>query len=205
MSRRGALVGLCLLPGLAIAQEAPPAVPAQPPVDATAHRHLGFYSHVDLGAAFFLTEAASGELGAGTAGAAVLVSVAAGGAATEDWILAGEIWGVAVPSSTSTDSSTVALGGFGLNVTHYFMPANVFLTLTPSATVLAVDKGNGTIGSSAIGFGVRVALGKEWSVGDHWGLGVAAQGLLAINRDQGASAPTWWTVGGGIVFSATYN
>ena len=57
---------------------APPAVPAQPPVDATAHRHLGFYFHVDLGAAFFLTEAASGELGAGTAGAAALVSVAAG-------------------------------------------------------------------------------------------------------------------------------
>ena len=76
-----------------------------------------------------------------------------------------------MPSSTSTDSSTVALGGFGLNVTHYFMPANVFLTLTPSATVL----------------------------------GVAAQGFLAINRDQGASAPTWWTLGGGILFSATYN
>ena len=110
-----------------------------------------------------------------------------------------------VPSSTSTDSSTVALGAFGLNVTHYFIPANVFLTLTPSATVLGVDKGNGSIGWRAIGFGMRVALDKEWWVGDHRGLGVAAQGFLAINRDQGASAPTWWTLGGGILFSATHN
>jgi hypothetical protein len=46
---------------------------------------------------------------------------------------------------------------------------------------------------------------REWWVGDHWGLGVAAQGLLAINREQGASAPTWSTVSGGSLFSATYN
>lgn len=205
MSRPGMLLWLCMLPGLATAQEAPAAVPAEPPVDATAHRHLGFYFHVDVGAAFFLTEAARGELGTGTAGASALLSVAAGGAVAEDWILAGEAWGAAVPSSTSTDATTVALGGFGLNVTHYFMPANVFFTLTPSATVLAVDKGNGTFGRTQIGSGVRIALGKEWRVGDHWGLGVAAQGFLAINRDQSASASTWWTLGGGILFSATDN
>ena len=152
MSRRGVLLGLCLLPGLAIAQE------TEPPVDATAHRHLGFFFHVDLGAAFFLTEAASGELGAGTAGAAALVSLAAGGAVAEDWVLAGEVWGAVVPSSTSTDSTTVTLAGFGLNVTHYFMPADVFLTLTPSATVLGVDKGYGTIGLSQIGFGMKMTV-----------------------------------------------
>jgi hypothetical protein len=204
MSRPGAVLWLWLLPGLALAQESAVPAPGEP-VDPTARQHLGFYFHVDLGAAFFLTEAASGELGAGTAGAAALVSVAVGGAVAENWILAGEVWGAAMPAQASTGASTVTLSGFGLNVTHYFMPANVFLTLTPSATLLGVDNGRGSAGRTQIGFGTRIALGKEWWVGDHWGLGIAAQGFFAINRDQGASGPNWFTMGGGLLFSATYN
>jgi hypothetical protein len=195
---------LCLLPRLVLAQERAAQVPTEPPVDPTAHRHVGFYFHVDVGPGYFITQAPSGELAASADGISALISVALGGAVAEDWILAGEIWGAALPSPRS-GSGSVVLSGFGLNVTHYFMPANVFLTLTPSATVLSVDNGIGTTGRTEVGFGTRLALGKEWWVGNHWGLGMALQGYLGINRDQGAAAPTWWTLGGGILFSATYN
>lgn len=195
-----------LLPGLALAQESPAPVPTEPPVDSTIHRHLGFYFHVDVGGAFFLTEGPHGEFASAAAGGGALISIAGGRAVAEDWILAGEIWGVVVPSSTvSTTSSTVTLGGLGVNVTHYFTPVNIFLTLTPSATVVAGDGGSGTSGRTQVGFGTRIALGKEWWVSEHWGLGVALQGFLAINRDPGTAASTRWTMGGGILFSTTYN
>ena len=207
MSRLTVLMLICALPGVAIAQEASPPVEPAPLTDPTAHRHLGFYFHVDLGGGYLSTSASQSGSTASAKGASALLSVAAGGAVAEDWILAGEIWGAAAPSPSGVTSSdaTIALSGFGLNVTHYFMPANVFLTLTPSATVLSVDNGSGTAGRTQIGFGGRLAIGKEWWVGDHWGLGVAAQGYFGINRDQGADAPTWSTFGGGILFSATYN
>jgi len=193
-----------LLPGLALAQERPAPVPTEPPADLTAHRHVGVYFHVDLGPGFFIAQAGGGEFGSAAYGIPAIFSVALGGAIAEDWILAGEIWGAALLSPMSSNGRVV-LSGFGVNVTHYFMPANVFLTLTPSATVLIVDNGFGSTERTQVGLGTRLALGKEWWVGDHWGLGIAIQGYLGINADRGATPTTWWTMGGGILFSATYN
>ena len=57
----------------------------------------------------------------------------------------------------------------------------------------------------AHGFGAKLAVGKEWWVSDHWGLGLAAEAVLAITPDSGTNPPTWTTFGGGLTFSATYN
>jgi hypothetical protein len=53
---------------------------------------------------------------------------------------------------------------------------------------------------------VRAAIGKEWWVSDHWGLGASLNGIFASNQDTGGTNPpnissTFW----GLSFSATYN
>jgi len=207
LNRLSLLFGLCLSTGVALAQEAPLSLPAPAPIDATVHRHLRIYLHFDIGGGYLPTSTSQGGVSASVKGASALLSFAAGAAVTEDWILAGELWGAAAPSPSgvANNNSTMALSAIGMNVTHYFMPVNVFLSLTPSATVLSIDNGSGTVGRTEVGFGAKLALGKEWWVSDHWGIGLAAQGFFAINRDQGTDAPTWSTFGGGLVLSATYN
>ena len=76
--------------------------------------------------------------------------------------------------------------------------------MTPSLVGLSMTT-SGTSSSSQAGFGAKVGVGKEWWVGDHWGLGLAGQFFLGINQDTGGDPPTWATLGGGLAFSATYN
>jgi len=200
------VVSLLVVPTLALAQESPPPPPPTEAVGSTVHRHLGFYFHVDIGPGYLTTSASHNGFSASASGASVLVSLAAGGAVAEDWILAGELWGAAAPSPTGASSSTtIGLSGVGLQVAHDFMPANLFFSLTPSVTVLSINNGSDTVGRTQVGFGAKLAFGKEWWAGDHWGLGLAAQGFFGVNKDQGTDAPTWSTFGGGLVFSATYN
>lgn len=56
---------------------------------------------------------------------------------------------------------------------------------------------------SKTGFGGRVALGREWFVGDSWGLGTAAGISFASNADTNHATLTTWTFG--LSFTATYN
>jgi len=215
-------IAVVLLSSPALAQDEPipqpaePSAPAAPPrpavtpADPTVHRHLGLFLHFDLGAGYLRSWASSSDVS--VSGPAVPVGVAVGGAVSENWIVAGEVWGTLAPnpkvsfggSSSSADDTTMSLEAFGLGLTHYFMPANVYLTFTPAVALLSFRSGNST-SSTNYGFGAKLAAGKEWWVGDHWGLGVGVQVLLGVNKDQGGGAPTWTTLGGGVTFSATYN
>ena len=94
----------------------------------------------------------------------------------------------------------MGLSGVGLNVTYY-TPSNFYFSATPSVTVLNVETDDEDYETDA-GFGVRVAIGKEWWVGDEWGLGLNGQFALSSNEDEGE---TWTTTWVGIAFSATFN
>ena len=82
----------------------------------------------------------------------------------------------------------------------------LYLSLTPSAVLVGVTD-SGVLASSKIGFGAKAGLGKEWWIADHWGIGLAAQVVLAWNQDEAVSQapPTWSTVGGALALSVTYN
>jgi hypothetical protein len=129
------------------------------------------------------------------------IGLAFGGAVTEDWILAGEVWGIAGPQNVSPPGKGLLAWGYALAVVHYFTPANVYLSASPGITRLMFVTGNTHV-SSDWGPGLKVALGKEWWVGDHWGLGIAAEVLLMFNKDGGAPRTT---VAPGLTFSATLN
>jgi hypothetical protein len=52
------------------------------------------------------------------------------------------------------------------------LPANIYVSIAPGISRLQLT----SLGNSAetnYGFGAKLAIGKEWWVGDHWGLGVA--------------------------------
>jgi len=184
----------------------PPPVPLSFLPDPTRHRHLGFYVHADLGGGFLRSSQSPPGPAPPFSGGGVPLSFAMGFAFSEDWIAAGDIWVCAAPASQFGPDATLGLTGLGVGITRYFMPANVFVSLSPSLTVLSIlDQNSTEVGRTDYGFGAKLAAGKEWWISDHWGIGLAAQFFFGINKDQGTAPPTWTSFGGGLVFSATYN
>lgn len=203
---------LAAIPHLATAQAPGQPPPPAPVVDPTIHRHLGFFLRLDGGVGYLSSSSTPGGIGASMSGVAIPFGIVIGGAVAENVIIAGDLWGISAvsPSFTiagqtaSSGDTSFSLGGVGLNLTYYFMPANVYVSVTPSLVGLTL-RGNGATSSSQAGFGTKVGVGKEWWVGDHWGLGLAGQFFLGVNQDTGANPPTWTTLGGAVAFSATYN
>ena len=199
---------VAFLPGMAVAQSAE----ALSAADRTAHRHLGFLLRMDLGAAYMSNFASQEGLSASLAGAGAAAGIVMGAAVSEDWILGGDIWGVSAFSPTASaggqsaaSHQTLTLSGLGLNLTHYFMPDNFYISFSPSLVLLyATNQNEGLAGETSPGFGARLLIGKEWWVSDHWGLGLAGEAFFGANKEKGGG-PTWFSVGGGLVFSATYN
>jgi hypothetical protein len=216
MSKR--LVGLlvaALCPLAALAQEAQAAPPAAL-VDPTIHRHKGFFIRPELGFGYFGASASQGGVTLKVSGGGAALGLAIGGAVSEDFIVAGQVWDYVVSeptvsmsgggfdfSGTATDGSA-GLVGYGVLLNWYFMPGNWYAAVTPSLTRIVTSDGTSDF-TSEWGFGVRGAFGKEWWVSDHWGLGLAASLALSSNKDAGTDPPTFTTFCAGLTFSATYN
>lgn len=185
-----------------------PAVAPAVPVDSTVHRHLGFALRLDAGIGYMGLLAPSG--GSSEGGASGGMGIVIGGAVAENLILAGDFWGTGMlgrMGMMQNGATGYGLGGVGLNVTYYLMPANVYFSASPSVTFRSsmVHFGDSTQVSSVAGFGAKLSVGKEWWVGDHWGLGVAGQFFGSWNGTSGGGMGTWTTLAGGVAFSATYN
>lgn len=201
-------------PAPQVPESADPAQRHQPATlaDPTVHRHLGFFIRPDVGFGYAQTSASSGSNTSKLSGGAGFVGVAIGGAVAENVILAGNLFGVGVSqptltvngSSSSTSSTDTGLGGVGLEVDYYFMPVNLYLGATLAATKQTLTA-SGRRYETGTGVGAILAVGKEWWVSDHWGLGLAGKLLLSSNQDTGTNPPTWNAAGLSAVFSATYN
>ncbi len=181
--------------------------PRYRPVVFAPERHTGFYLHFDAGLGYQHsgTSAADGDLS--TAGAAGSFGFAFGGAIAENLILSAYLWDtftVAPVKSgsrvVSTSDITSSLVGVGPSLTYYFMPQNVFVSVTPSVTTLVLsDYGYyGYASETDTGFGGRVALGKEWWTGPRWGIGLVAQFSFGV-------ASTWSTYGGSLGMSMSFD
>ena len=193
-----AILLLAMLPCAAGAQENP----SLPPVESTAHRHLGFFFRADIGVGY-VHNTGNGSVGSQPSVSAVSIPIglAVGGAVAEDWILAGEIWGLAGPQDVQPPGKGVLVYGYSLAVVHYFMPANVYVSFAPGVSRLMFVSGDVTVNGDW-GPGGKLALGKEWWVGDHWGLGIAAELLVSFNKQAGDPRTT---IAPGLTFSATFN
>jgi hypothetical protein len=184
-------------------------------VDPTAHRHVGPFLRFDLG--FGYTDSrtsASGTLFSFDSlhGPGPAFALAMGGALKENFVLAGEFWSswVAWPTVTShgasisTGSFSASVYGFGPNITWFLIPANVYLSFTPSLTWLMLSDAYGSYQTDT-GFGGRVALGKVWWTGPHWTFGVSGWFAGGYIPEGGGAHANWQTLSGGIALTSTAN
>ncbi|PKL38438.1 MAG: hypothetical protein CVV44_11160 [Spirochaetae bacterium HGW-Spirochaetae-1] len=105
-------------------------------------------------------------------------------------------------SSYDTNDTQVSVVGFGGGLSYYFA-SNFFLSLSLGATRATLEV-SGSSGSSELGFGTNVAIGKEWWVSENWGLGLALVGNYSRMKDKGVDNKMS-NIYIGLAFSATYN
>jgi hypothetical protein len=139
-----------------------------------------------------------------------------GGAVKENLILFGDVGGFAltdpdVESGGSTESGAnldITASGFGGGLSYYIMPANIFLSASVLASTNALTYQSENY-ESELGPSFLVSVGKEWWVGNSWGLGVAVLLELGFTRDQRdpttSAQPDMTTRMFGVAFSATLN
>jgi len=195
----------------------PPPAPGQQWVmlpDPTSHRHLGFFLRPDLGIGFMTTSQPTGTaFGNMTlSGPAGVFGFVIGGAVAENVILGAHIYdGVVVNPTVSfsgqtgvTSNTSLGLYGIGPDFTYYWMPSNIYFSATVALTRMSLTA-NGYSGDSSVGLGTRLALGKEWWVSDHWGMGLAGHVSTSWNDSGDGSGTTLSTWAFALAFSATYN
>jgi hypothetical protein len=175
------------------------------------HAHDGFFLQLDLGGGYLRSEINEAVLDAKIDGGGGEFSVAVGYNVAPGLIVAGQLWGMgAVDPSVelngvpaNANDTTLALSGIGVSLTYYLKPYNVYVQGTPSITTLTVERNNADIGTDT-GFGVRLAVGKEWWVSDSWALGLnvhAAWSWNDLDVGGGNFGSQWYGLG----LTATYD
>lgn len=199
-------IGLCAAAVLCAGGRA--AAQAPSPRYGGAFRHQGFYLNLDLGLGYLRSSISSiDERWSGGAGQ---FSIGIGGAIQENLILAGRLWAYSVPDPDATiggvsgtvPGGSLTLTGIGPELVYYVMPANVYLSIAPSLTTLSPE-GTGLTYSIDTGVGLRLAVGKEWWVAPHVGIGLNGNLAVASNKEPGFG--TWGSFAIGVAFSATFN
>lgn len=151
------------------------------------HQHDGFFLSMCLGPGFGpITLDASGATYhklefSGTGG---MVDLKIGGTIAKTISLTADVQGrsisgpdVDVDGIKGSANRNVSAGDqfFGVGVTYYFMPINIFVSGSAGISRFILDdKNNNVSSSSKNGFGLSFKAGKEWWVGANWGLGVSA-------------------------------
>jgi len=103
---------------------------------------------------------------------------------------------------SGTAKGTLYMGAAGIGATYFFMPANTYVSASlGSGSLSGTDELDGNTNS---GFAMDVTVGKEWWVGDSWGLGLSGDFQWFSCKDGDVDA-TWSGPGYGIRFSATFN
>ncbi len=90
-----------------------------------------------------------------------------------------------------------SMNAYGGGMTYYFMPVNMYLSGNIGLGFLSIDTSAGD-DTSDPGIAMDLSVGKEWWVGNSWGLGLAgAFGFHSIDSASGYNVS--------VRFSATFN
>ena len=190
---------------VAVATAALPAFAGGGPRD-----HLGFFLRLTAGGTYASTGADDYELATllgdfDATGWGGDFTIALGGCVSEDLALHGSLfsWSIADPDVEFENigegelDGTVSMNAYGGGITYYVMPANVYLSGNLGLGFLTVDS-EGEDETSDPGVALDLSIGKEWWVGNSWGLGLAgAFGYHSIDDFSGWNAS--------VRFSATFN
>ncbi|MGQ0721749.1 MAG: hypothetical protein ACT4PE_09285 [Candidatus Eiseniibacteriota bacterium] len=109
---------------------------------------------------------------------------------------------VELDGMSGTADGDVDMSAFGAGLTYYFMPVNLYLSGSVGAGSLSAS---GDIdGETDTGIAVDLTAGKEWWVGNGWGLGAAAAFQYQSFPDGEVDA-NWSGPAFALRFSATMN
>ncbi|HEY0840105.1 MAG TPA: hypothetical protein VGD74_07955 [Vulgatibacter sp.] len=186
-----------------------PALPAHARLLDSQREHDGFFLRFQLGGGsmdakwkdFGFSQSAGGPSG--------VFGLAMGGAIARNLILFGE-----VTRESATDPHVrfedvryrsrdlkLSQSGFGPGLAYYFMPVNLYLSGTMLFLRGSIEDDAG-IDRTELGYGLKVALGKEWWISRDWGIGLAAIATFAGLPVDDAKIET---TNLGLAFTATYN
>jgi hypothetical protein len=158
---------------------------------------------------FGLSFAHNSDTEIGFEGLSAMTSLALGGAVSENLVVQGELYASSNPSPTATlDGEEIAeldatlnISGLGVGLTYFIMPLNLYLSATLAVGGAVFDPPTSEL-ERANGLGINLLVGKEWWVGNDWGIGVAGHVFLMTLRDE-VERPVQASAYG-IAFSATY-
>ena len=182
-----------------------------------ARTHDGFFLRLSTGIGYSRAEISDNTGQLEVKGGATDVNIAIGGMVGPNFALHGTIWGWSMSdpdgeltisgggSGSGTINGTLTMGALGVGGTYYFMPSNFYMSYSLGMGSL---NGDGEIdGKTKPGVALDATLGKEWWVGDQWGLGLAggvtyfsSKDDTIIGIDENWSGPSF-----GLRFSATFN
>jgi hypothetical protein len=100
----------------------------------------------------------------------------------------------------ATAKGSFSAFGFGGGATYYLMPLNLYLSQTLGAAVAELSSGTGS-GGTDLGFAAHTLIGKEWFLGDDWGLGAGARFVIMLLPDEQRLT----ALGGGLLASLSFN
>jgi len=179
-----------------------------------ANVHDGLFLRLHLGVGHTsVSGAGQYRSGVEVAGRSLSLGLALGGALTENLIVFGNLFMSVAdrPDSTqygatSSLDASAFLGGFGLGLAYYIMPANVYLSAALAAMSFSMSDDYGkTLAASNTGLGFQGMIGKEWWVSSEWGLGVAGELVFASMKDRDDNSLTWSATSFSLLFSSTFN
>lgn len=173
--------------------------------------HDGFYLSMALGGVFGPTsdKVKSDEIE--FSGIGVELDFKIGGAIKENFILHATITSKAVTppdiyinGNKMSVRSGVSFGEvmYGIGVTRYFMPSNMFLSGSLGVGRFLISDGS-TTSSTKFGPSGQIKIGKEWWVSKNWGLGVGvtyAKTYVNESSDETINSNRF-----SILFNATFN
>ena len=169
--------------------------------------HDGFLLRLSGGGGYAESSLEDVEL----SGATGDVNIAIGATVSPNFAIHGTLWGwlidgpdVKIGNSSGTASgATLDMTAFGAGCTYYFVPSNFYISPSIGAATLSVEESGITV-SSDTGFALDATVGKEWWVGDGWGIGAAGSFIYHSIPESDVDG-SWSGPGFAIRFTATMN
>ena len=181
--------------------------------DSRPHTHDGFLLRLSLG---FGYESLGIDDGDGTtidiSGFGVGSSIGIGGMVAENLAINADLFASTVFSPNvsqngvelgEANDSSISLAGLGVGVTYWVMPLNLYLAGSFGLGQASINV-EGTTFEADWGLAINALVGKEFWVGNEWGIGLAAQ-LIWSNVPTEVDSADASYLAFNILFSATYN
>ena len=182
--------------------------------DDTKHKHDSFYLHLSTGFGGTSSSEEDEIFDLGLSGASGNSKIGIGYALADNFIVSVDFFGsVMVDPEVSLNGESLgeadaefSIATAGVGITYYFMPANFYLS---GSIGLASGELETDLGSydTDLGYGINLAISKEWWVSKNWGIGIASHLFYSSLPDENILGDVSYlnTTSFAILFSATLN